>query len=187
MRVPVGSWCSSPGKDSERCSASCSSVTLVWFLIRLWFAFFKKPSHFPEGGARSSIQIQQTPHCECNYRCRLSRGSRSKRRRKKEEIKSKCIQKRNQSLDAFYQPPKHILTASFANDNSQNFTPLKWNLPARFCISNFNCEQMCSSPQVAKRGLFAVFLDNQGDQVIMHLSITMILLTRGLSLINNVT
>lgn len=132
MRVPVGSWCSSPGKDSERCSASCSSVTLVWFLIRLWFAFFKKPSHFPEGGARSSIQIQQTPHCECNYRCRLSRGSRSKRRRKKEEIKSKCIQKRNQSLDAFYQPPKHILTASFANDNSQNFTPLKWNLPARF-------------------------------------------------------
>lgn len=83
MRVPVGSSCSSPGKDSERCSASCSSVTLVWFLIRLWFAFFKKPSHFPEGGARSSIQIHQTPHCECNYRCRLSRSSRSKRRRKK--------------------------------------------------------------------------------------------------------
>lgn len=47
---------------------------------------------------------------------------------------------------------------------------------------------MCSSPRVAKRGLLiAVFPDNEGDQVIMHLSIAMILLTRGLSLINNVT
>lgn len=47
---------------------------------------------------------------------------------------------------------------------------------------------MCSSPRVAKRGLLiAVFPDNHGDQVIMHLSITMILLTQGLSLINNVT
>lgn len=46
MQVPVGSSCSSPRKDFQRCIASCSSVTVVPHQALI--CIFKKASHFPK-------------------------------------------------------------------------------------------------------------------------------------------